>query len=938
MKKSPVLISLISILAISSGVALGISRNNKVEEVHASVGNYSTNASTYYNSITAISGKQLAGQLHDLITTTHKTYTTYDDNGKNLYQQNTDQYYENGNKVSGYIYEFYSGVKWPNAWAANAGDTSGGYNREHCWCQSLSNNLWGENGGGADMHHLRPVEVRLNSTRSNDLYGTVSNRDSNKVYAKYGTNTTYALGGYNKGGVFEPLDSKKGDVARIILYCYIHYNTYSNSIFDGNATTNGNGSSGYFGSLPLTNVVSASSESAALELMLQWNTADPVDEIEQRRNEQVAIYQGNRNPFIDNSGYANAIWGSGSSTPTVNSVTVSPSTLSLNLTNNTTGTLTANVSVSGGAAQTVNWSSNKTSVATVSNGVVTAKGEGTATITATSTVDSSKKGTCTVTVTSSGSGGQTSGTYTISQSDTFNPAFPTASGSVNSSATEHSDETSNISFYEAGIYKGSSSEYLMFVQNKGYLYNKSSLGTISSVAVTYSSSTSTSGKVGVYFGSSLSDVSTYTTTSNQTIAGVSQTDTFTNSTSGKGFFQLSTSNKNVQITTIVVTCSSGSTQTKTLSSISTSGQTTTYNVGDTFSYDGTLTATYSDNSTAIVTPTSVSSPDMSTSGTKTITLSYTEGGVTKTCTYNITVNAAVYNGEVYEKVTNGVNVGDEIIIVRQESSSSTSGYAMTNTILSYYYLACDIVSISNNKVTVTDEMTTWTVGGTSGAYTLYDGSKYLRGYVSNNYYDLGLTTDTSLSGLNWTITSSSSGYTLKSDQNTYLSYKTYNSTPEFAGASSSLVLYLYRKVVNADSFAQTFLDNLTCDSTGNNAPTLTMTWSQLNALYSSISSQSEKNLLKNATYTVNNNTVTPGSNTTQVVANAMSKYDIIVGKYSYTDFILRKGTSAYGYASVSINNIFKTNDNIPVIILVISLVSVTSIGGYFFLKRKKFDK
>ena len=76
----------------------------------------------------------------------------------------------------------------------------------------------------------------------------------------------------------------------------------------------------------------------------------------------------------------------------------------------------------------------------------------------------------------------------------------------------------------------------------------------------------------------------------------------------------------------------------TLVSIAVSGQTTTYNVGDSFSFDGTCIATYDDESTKTVTPTSVSSPDMSTAGTKTVTVTYTEGDVTVTTTYEIVVN------------------------------------------------------------------------------------------------------------------------------------------------------------------------------------------------------------------------------------------------------------------------------------------------------------
>ena len=64
-------------------------------------------------------------------------------------------------------------------------------------------------------------------------------------------------------------------------------------------------------------------------------------------------------------------------------------------------------------------------------------------------------------------------------------------------------------------------------------------------------------------------------------------------------------------------------------------------VGDAFNYTGLIvTANYSDCESKTVTPTSVSSPDMSTTGDKTVTVSYTESGTTKTATYTITVEAA----------------------------------------------------------------------------------------------------------------------------------------------------------------------------------------------------------------------------------------------------------------------------------------------------------
>lgn len=85
----------------------------------------------------------------------------------------------------------------------------------------------------------------------------------------------------------------------------------------------------------------------------------------------------------------------------------------------------------------------------------------------------------------------------------------------------------------------------------------------------------------------------------------------------------------------------------TLSSIALSGQSTAYEVNETFSFDGTVTATYSDGSSKTVTPTSVSTPDMSTAGSKTVTVSYTEGDETKTASYTITVTEKHEESSVY---------------------------------------------------------------------------------------------------------------------------------------------------------------------------------------------------------------------------------------------------------------------------------------------------
>ena len=659
---------------------LGVSLPDKSEEPIETnaIGNYSTNPDTYYDGITATSGKQLAAQLHDLIASTHRYYSSYADNGGNGYQKQTDQYYENGAKVSGYIYEFYSGVKWPNAWDPNSGSTTGGYNREHCWCQSNSVTesgvqMWGESGGGADMHHLRPSENRLNSTRGNHPYGEVSDRDSHKTYAKFGTNATYALGGYYYSDTFEPLDSKKGDVARIIMYVYLHYNSYTNSTLFGNyGTTNGNGNSGYFTSslLSVTKIMKPNTESAALALLLDWNEADPVDDIEIRRNNQVAIYQGNRNPFIDNSNYANMIWGDGgsSNTPTVNSVTVSPTSLNLDLNGTTTGNLSASVNVSNGAPQTITWSSSNTDVATVSdNGVVTVVSKGTCTITARSTYNSSKYGTCSVKVINSAGGGGGGGS---DEPQNGIVKFGTATGSINVTSgyvtgDDSLGNTWSVTTDGESVHFGGTEDYAQI----GSKNNPATSITFSTTLSSEMFITAFSFKVG---GNSSSSGSVALKVDSTTIGNGNVASSATTTINATDLIQSGTVltitvtsiSRSILPYSISYTCQSSSGgNAKSLSGITlnTSNVQNEFYVNDVFDYSGLeVVAQYSDGTEETVEPTSVSTPDLTTSGTKTVNVSYAENGVTKESSYNISVLEKVVTG-IYASTQKTYHPGEKIL-------------------------------------------------------------------------------------------------------------------------------------------------------------------------------------------------------------------------------------------------------------------------------------
>ena len=90
--------------------------------------------------------------------------------------------------------------------------------------------------------------------------------------------------------------------------------------------------------------------------------------------------------------------------------------------------------------------------------------------------------------------------------------------------------------------------------------------------------------------------------------------------------------------------------------ITTNPTTTTYNAGTALSLAGmVVTATFADGSTSVVTNSCTSSPAngqmLTTPGTQTVTVSYAYGGVTKTATFNVTVNASVTSISVAQNPT-----------------------------------------------------------------------------------------------------------------------------------------------------------------------------------------------------------------------------------------------------------------------------------------------
>ena len=163
---------------------------------------------------------------------------------------------------------------------------------------------------------------------------------------------------------------------------------------------------------------------------------------------------------------------------------------------------------------------------------------------------------------------------------------------------------------------------------------------------------------------------------------------------------------------------------KTLSSIAvtTAPTKTTYTAGENFDPAGmVVTATYSDGSTAAVTTYTVTDGNSLTAGKTSVTISYTEGGVTKTCTQAITVNAAPPAPTEYT-ITFNVNGGIGTIPSQTTSGQKLSSLPTATHSGSYSFVgwyASDGTQITTAYVfsANTTVYAHWTYIGGVGSYT-----------------------------------------------------------------------------------------------------------------------------------------------------------------------------------------------------------------------------
>lgn len=892
-------------IGLISACFLAAGHSNKKSDSATKADTYTATISEYYadmdwdetgatlkTSLFGLIGIENAGWSYDGLFTAYKTTDTRSD---------------------GTVWDIYSDkTKYTHSTSHSSSTEGGGFNREHMIPQSIFNEAAPMK---SDIHHVFPSDCYVNNRRSNFPHG-----NTNKSVS-YTSNDGYKLGYTNDGNysgqVFEPKDAYKGDIARTYFYFVTCYQDKLSS-FDS------------FGAFSKNTYPSIAEP--FLSVYLQWAKDDPVSQKEIDRNNAAYAGQGNRNPFIDYPYAIGAIWDSthasnyGSKTTYSDGTPVaftglSISKTSVSLTENETTTIKATTSDS----SSINWTTSNSDAVTLSKSTsnsgeyitLTAVGEGASTITASATVDITYyEKTCNVTVTASGGSGGDPDPVTPGDSETIDM---TAQGfSNNQEITSISGTNCTVTFSQAS---GTNSPKYFTSGTAVRAYAKNTI-TVSS----------TNNIVGITFTFGSDDGSNAITSNCGTFSSPTWTGTANSVT-----FTIGGSSGNRRIASIDVTYEgSGGTDptpvTPTLSSISldiTNVQ-TEFIVGDTFTYTGlVVTAHYSDESSKTVTPTSVSTPDMATTGAKTVTVSYTENEVTKQDTYSINVSAAptsnwVISSTAYKTALFGSSYNSKGVGSYTDSWSSTNqGFTVDLENANNNNNGWSYIKMGSNKAASTGTITTDAViDKPIGKVRITIDAITTNNITSITLYSSSNNSSWSSVG---TFDKASGSQEVTIDEpakNLYYKIEVVCTKSSSNGTITISKVEYFNASISADAWGTNFLSLITCNN-GETAPNVT-NWGKTKTSYDELLSSEQSKVLA----------AQPNESGSDL-QKAIARYVYIVNKYknrtNYPDYLSKASGS---------NTMSKyTNDiNMNAVLIVICVMSTFSgLACFAFKYKKKYE-
>lgn len=260
----------------------------------------------YYDGTTGLTGYPLKTKLHDIISYKNINWH-YGDLPSYYNQTDLDKYYDHGSSNTTILLDIYSEFpSGPDSYeytSANITSTSGaeglGYNREHAVPQSTFNSNYPMY---SDLHFVIPTDARINQLRNNYPYG-IGNTTNHYLFSNTSRMSNSAIPNYAyTNRVYEPIAEFRGDIARMLLYFAVRY---EDKLPVFNTSTNINPA---MDRSALDGTAERAFEPGYIAMLLQWHQQDPVSQREIDRNNAVYTIQNNRNPFIDNPQWVNAIW------------------------------------------------------------------------------------------------------------------------------------------------------------------------------------------------------------------------------------------------------------------------------------------------------------------------------------------------------------------------------------------------------------------------------------------------------------------------------------------------------------------------------------------------------------------------------------------------------------------------------------------------------
>lgn len=877
-----------------------------------------TSPDVYYASANTSSRSNLLSSLRTIISANNTSHS---------YDTLWDWYGTTDRKANGKIQDYYSCISnftWKDDQCGNYSGEGDKYNREH----SIPKSWWGgsKSDQGCDVIIVVPTDGWVNSMRSNWPFGIVdtskSYKQSSGGYSKLGT----SVSGYGSGTVFECADEWKGDFARVYFYAITRWDTTRFRSAEGAGVFDSSVSSPNYG---LTD--------AAKRLFLKWHTEDPVSSWETTRNDNVQSCQGNRNPYIDHPEWVDYIWGgeelnsktltsiTKSGSPTKTSYTegetfnASGLTVTAHFDDSSTENVTSSVvwtpspltpgttSVTGtytykGVSKTVTVTGITVTAKTLS--YISVSGQKTNYVvgdtfvkpTVTAHYTDSTEAIVTNSATFSGFNSSTEGTKTITvsyggKSTTYTITVSSGSGNYTLLSTL-SDLNDNDTIVFASNTKGVTagaltSNYLAKVETV-FNSDKSEITTLGDGTLEFTAHQATGGW-------------TFETNGQYLSSGAAKSVSLSNS---QCIWELSISSGNVSMNVVnhddygdfqynsgsprfttytsnqtaiqIYHLSGGSGDDVTLDHIEVVSPVTTYQVGDTFDEPDVI-AYYSDDTYQyIVDDVTFTGYSMDVAGNYIVTVSY--GG--KTTTYSISVTGGGSS-------THGLSIDDPLTVTEAIQVINDSDTTI-------YYVKGLITQVIESYTTQYNNASVW----------ISDDENNPQKYQLHRFH---LSNDPGIAVGNTIIVH---GKGVKYNNTTYEMAKT--------DCEFDTIITIEEK---ANEYATAFNNAHVC-GTNNTTSAIASVWASMKTAFNALDSYT-KNYLKNAVIADLQN---------DVIKECLTRYERVLELHgsdtvNYSNFMNRSAVN-------NSNAVTMSENNIPVIIIVITLISFSACVGYFTLRKK----